>query len=80
MRTALAAAAAAGLLLAGAGAATADDRGNHEANWKSHDVASGGEWGAAASGWATNQRYNFDTSRPGVSEGVHMAKGNGPAQ
>lgn len=77
IRTAFAAAAAAGMLIAGAGAASADDRGNHGAIWKADQhmaLESGSEWGALIGGMASNGEL-----KPyGVSEGVHSAKGNGP--
>lgn len=61
-----------GLIICSAGAASADDRGNHDAIWKAgqHGADSGAEWGEMIGDMASNG----DLKPSGVSEGVHDAK------
>lgn len=72
---------AAGVVLASASVAAADDhdRGNHGPIWavqmEGHGYESGREWGKAVSEWTKTDAHDDGS---GVSEGVHLAKGNGP--
>jgi hypothetical protein len=79
-------AATAGLALALAGPAAAEDldRGNHGPPWEltyegnavHPDVDSGQEWGEHNS--STTPEYVQDPFGPGISPGVHLLKENGP--
>jgi hypothetical protein len=69
-RMAVASAVAVGMVIAGAGAASAADSGNHGAIWDSqHGAQSGAEWGSIVSTWAQTQESPY-----GVADGVHSAK------
>lgn len=79
-RTTLAGVAAAGMLIAGVGAANADDtktdnRCNHQAVWSLvvpfHGLDTGSAWGALIGG-------ELQGVAGGVSDGVHSYKDNGP--
>ncbi len=71
-----------GLVLGAASGASADDRGNHEAIWKSfaHEegTLSAGDWGPFVSDVTPEYVNPSLGGGPGISPGVHEQKGNGP--